>query len=82
MQRYRESSAIRTSGRRGSGRNALDAADSIGSYALDAQLRSGYKRSVRRRRLRSLLSDASEGLALIFLLGMPILAYLWGVAHG
>ena len=80
MQRYRESSAIRTSDRRGSGHNALGAADFTRAYALDAQLRDGYRRSARRRRLRSLLSDAAEGLALVYLWGVPLLAWWIGVS--
>ena len=78
MQRYRESSAIRTSDRPARGQHALDAADFTRAYALDARLRSGYRRSVRRRRLRSLLSGAGEGLALVFLLGVPVAAWIWG----
>ncbi len=80
MQRYRESSAIRTYGRQGSGRNALGAADIGRAYALDARLRSGYRRSVRRRRLRSLLSGAGEGLALAFLWTFPLFAWWIGVS--
>lgn len=64
------------------GHNALGATDSIGSYVLDAQLRRGYRQSVRRRKLRSFISGVAEGVALVALLGLPIAAWMWGVAHG
>ena len=73
-------SAIRTSSRRGSRRNASAAMVSIGSYAQDARLRGAYRQSVRRRRLRSLLSGAGEGLALIFLWTFPLFAWWVGVS--
>ena len=80
MRESQGSFATHTSSRQESGRSALDAADFTRAYALDARLRDGYRRSVRRRRLRSLLSDASEGLALVFLWGVPLLAWWIGVS--
>ena len=82
MPGYRESSAIRTSSRLANGRNVLDAADIGRAYALDARLRSGYRKSVRRRRLRYALSVAGEGLALLALWGIPVAAWVIGVRLG
>ena len=69
-----------TSNRPANGRNALAAADIGWAYAADARLRGGYRRSVRRRRLRSLLSVAAEGLALMALWGIPVVAWWIGLS--
>ena len=80
MRECRESFANRRPSRLANGRSALGAADFTRAYALDARLRSGYRQSVRRRRLRSLLSGASEGLALMFLWTFPLFAWWIGVS--
>lgn len=82
MRELQGSSARVTSSSQKSGRSALGAADFTRAYAADARLRSGYRLSARRRRLRSLLSGAAEGLALAFLLGVPIAAWIFGISLG
>ena len=80
MRESRGLSTIRTSSRLANGRNVLDAADIGRAYAANVRLRGGYRRSVRRRRLRSLLSGAGEGLALAFLWTFPLFAWWIGVS--